>query len=134
MEAHGSLENNPWESKENPQVYDQLKVFAEHTRPSQHILGIVGGNEVPYKNRQTQVETESDLRGITRPNTFCPTRQHLPKDFAPNQNSLVRNVPKQKVQVPITNTPLKQSQFWAYPATLAPEPLTIQTCYAPYKY
>ena len=73
MEAHGNLETNPWELKENPQVYDQLKIFAEHPRPSQHILGIVGGNEVPYQNRQTQVETESDLRGITRPNTFCPT-------------------------------------------------------------
>ncbi len=134
MEAHGNFETNPWESKENPQVYDQLKVFAENPRPSQHILGIVGGNEVPYLNRQTQVETESDLRGITRPNTFCPTRQHLPKDFQPQKSSVTRDVPKQKVTVPITTKPLPQSQMWAYPATLAPESFTIQTCYAPFKY
>lgn len=135
MEAIGKLDQtNSWESKENPQGYEQLKVFGEHVRPTQHRLGLVGGNEVPYANRQLQVELESDLRGITRPNTFCPTRQHLPKDFSPHVASITRIVPKQTTSVKVVNTPLTQSQMWAYPATLAPEPFVIETCKRPEKY
>jgi hypothetical protein len=132
MDGIGHLESHPWEKKENPQTYDILPAYGENPKPSQHMLGIVGGNEVPYKNRQTQVDVESDLRGITRANTFCPTRQHSP--LAPNTQSIQRDTPKEKVTIPVFTTPLKSSQMWAYPATLAPEPFTIETCAQPYKY
>jgi hypothetical protein len=132
MEAIGTLESHAWEKKENPQAYDLLKQTYEHPRPSQHMLGIVGGNEVPYNSRPTQVDVESDLRGITRPNTFCPSRQHKPSELA--NVTITRNSPQYgKVSITPCATPLKQSQMWAYPATLAPEPLTLQMCVRPEK-
>jgi hypothetical protein len=132
MENIGPFTPHPWEKKENPQTYDIMPCYGENPKPSQHILGLVGGNEVPYKNRQLQVELESDLRGITRPNTFCPDRQHKP--LAQTVQTITRNVPKEKVTVQVVTQPLKQSQMWAYPATIAPEPIVIETCAQPHKY
>jgi hypothetical protein len=144
MDAIGRLDAAaPWESKENPQSYSLMTSYGENPYPTQHMLGIVGGNNAPYKNRQLQVELESDLRGITRPNTFCPQRQHQPEfmnkpsgQFALGQQkaTIVRNVPKQKVTIPVVTTPLAQSQMWAYPATIAPEPFMIESCQQPHKY
>jgi hypothetical protein len=134
MHAIGRLDPNPhpWEKEENPQTYELLKSYGEHPRPSQHVLGVVGGNEVPYKNRMLQVETESDLRGITRANTFCPGREHKP--LPPDVKTISRNTPKEKVIVPVVTKVLKESQMWAYPATLAPESFMIETCARPEKY
>jgi len=132
MDAIGPFTPHPWETKENPQTYGLLKSFGEHPKPAQHILGVVGGNENPYQNRQLQVELESDLRGITRANTFCPGRQHHP--LGPNPQKIVRNTPKEKVTVPVVTKPLPQVQMWAYPAVLAPEPFVIETCARPEKY
>lgn len=132
MEGIQEPEKHPWEKKENPHTYDMLSVFGEHPKPRQHILGIVGGNEVPYKNRQTQVDIESDLRGITRANTFCPKRQHSPAEI--NKASITRDTPKEKVTIRTEVAPLYQAQMWAYPATLAPREFTIETCTRPEKY
>ena len=132
MEGITNAEKHPWETKENPQSYDLMKEFAEHPKPRQHILGIVGGNEVPYKTRDLQVDIESDLRGITRANTFCPARQHKP--LPDSATSVKRDTPKQKVVIPLNIPTLKQSQMWAYPATLAPEEFVIETCARPEKY
>ena len=134
----GRLDPHPWEQKENPQTYDLLKVYGEHPKPAQHILGVVGGNAAPYQTRQIQVDTESDLRGITRANTFCPQRQHQPS-FAPgginpNATTITRKNPKQTATVQVATKPLPQTQMWAYPATLAPEPFVIETCLRPEKY
>jgi len=123
---------HPWEKKENPQTYGIMPAYGEHPKPSQHTLGVVGGNEVGYSNRAFQVSVESDLRGITRANTFCPKRQHHPVD--PSATSITRDTPKEHVTIPIQLVPLKPSQMWAYPASLAPEDFTIQTCGQPYKY
>ena len=126
------VEKHPWEKKENPQNYELMVSYAEHPKPRQHILGIVGGNEVPYKCRQSQVEIESDLRGITRANSFCPTRKHSPANI--NQVAITRDTPKEKVTIKTDMAPLYQSQMWAYPATLAPLEHTIETCLRPEKY
>jgi hypothetical protein len=132
MDAIGTFEKHAWEKQENPQTYELMPSFGEHARPSQHVLGIVGGNEVPYKDRMTQVDIESDLRGTTRANTFCPTRQHKPTNLA--AVTIHRDTPKEKVLIPVYQVPLKQSQMWAYPATLAADPLAIETCVRPEKY
>jgi len=128
----GRLESHPWENKENPQTYDILPAYGENPKPTQHMLGVVGGNEVPYKNRTMQVDVESDLRGITRANTFCPARQHSP--LTPNVQTIKRDTPNAKVSIAVHTTPLRQSQMWAYPATLAPEKFTIESCHQPQKY
>lgn len=125
-------QRHPWEKKENPQNYELMTSYAEHPKPRQHVLGIVGGNEVPYKSRHTQVDIESDLRGITRANTFCPKRQHSPAEI--NKASIIRDTPKEKVSIKTSIAPLFQAQMWAYPATLAPREHTIETCTRPEKY
>lgn len=132
MDTIGRFEKHPWEQKENPQTYEIMNCYGEHPKPAEHILGIVGGNEVPYKNREIQVDTESDLRGITRANTFCPKRQHHP--LTPDVTKITRDTPKEKVTIPVYTKSLKQYQMWAYPATLAPDPFVIQTCAQPHKY
>ena len=131
MEQYNKPQSHPWEKLENPQGYDLLKEFAEHPKPAQHTLGLVGGNEVPYSNRQTQVDIESDLRGITRANSFCPTRKHAP--LPTSATSVTRNTPKEKVTIQFDKKPLNKVQMWAYPATIAPNPVVIETCIRPEK-
>ena len=121
---------HPFEKKENPQAYDRLNVYNEHPNPKQHILGSVGGNEVPYGGRLNQVEVESDLRGITRHNSFCPSRKHA----APTSSTIKRSSPALNVTINPHTTPLAQCQMWAYPATLAPEPVVLQMCVRPEKH
>ena len=122
---------HPFEKKENPQAYDRLNEYNEHPKPRQHILGIVGGNEVPFGGLLNQVEVESDLRGITRHNSFCPSRKHA----APISASapIKRSSPGLNVTINPHTTPLAQCQMWAYPATLAPEPFVLQMCVRPEK-
>lgn len=138
MDTIGRFDAHPWEKKENPQTYDMLKSYGENPKPTQHILGLVGGNEVPFTNRLIQVDTESDLRGITRANTFCPQRQHQAPfaqfKLGANPGVIERKNPKQTVAIQVATQPLKQSQMWAYPATLAPESFVIETCQRPEKY
>lgn len=136
-----------WERKENPQAYDIFSELVKHPKASQHMLGIVGGNEVALQRPEIQVDIESDLRGITRANTFTPSRQHQFKDPKDSQNSwfggllgasagtIERDgIFKGKFKVAPSTTPLTQSQMWAYPAVLAPEPFKIQSCNRPEKY
>ena len=134
MDAIGRIQPvpHPFEKKENPQTYAIMPVYGEHPRPAQALLGVVGGNNAPYGGRQLQVELESDLRGITRANTFCPQRQHHP--LSPAAASVTRDTPKEKVTVPIYKQPLKGYQMWAYPATLAPEPFKVEVCNQPHKF
>jgi hypothetical protein len=124
---------HPFEKKENPQAYDRINEYNEHPKPKQHILGIVGGNEVPYGGRLNQVEVESDLRGITRHNSFCPTRKHAAPYNAEHVTSIKRSSPGLNVTINPYTTPLSQCQMWAYPATLAPEPFVLQMCVRPEK-
>jgi hypothetical protein len=127
MEAQRS-----WEKKENPQAYDRFLGMEAHVRPTQHMLGIVGGNEVAIPSWDKMRDIESDLRGTTRANTFCPARQHAP--LAGNAASVKRVTPKQTVVIQTAPKTMPQSQMWAYPATLAPEPFVHETCGAPWKY
>jgi hypothetical protein len=131
MEAIGAFSPHPWQDKENPQAYSLIKEYGQHPKPSQHGLGLVGGNEVYMKDRASQVSVESDLRGITRANTFCPERAHLPSD---NKDKIVRDTPKGKVSISVPCESLGRSQLWAYPATLGPEPFRMDVCDRPEKY
>jgi hypothetical protein len=131
MDSIGPFAPHPWQEKENPQAYSLVKEYGEHPKPSQHRLGLVGGNEVYMKDRASQVHVESDLRGITRANTFCPERGHLPTQ---TKQHIVRDTPKGKVIVSVPSDKLAQSQMWAYPATLSPEPFQYETCSRPEKY
>jgi hypothetical protein len=114
---------------ENPQTYERLAVEGEHPKPSRHMLGIVGGNSVALARGNTS-DLESDLKGITRPNSDCTARHHLP----PTSQFINRKNPKQHVMVDSTPVPMKASQMWAYPVVMAPAPLRKETCGRAEKY
>ncbi len=114
---------------ENPQSYDQLSAFVRHVKEAQHVLGVVGGNEVA-RAAGNIADVESDLLGITRPNTDCATRKHLP----PAGYKIERANPKINIKIDATPVPLKTYQMWAYPSVLAPLPLAKETCNRPEKY
>jgi hypothetical protein len=129
IESHKS-----WEKKENPQAFDRFASMEIHPRPTQHMLGIVGGNEVGIPNWGKMRDIESDLRGTTRALTDAPARQHQPAFLHKGATTVKRNTPKETVTVDIRQRVLPQSQMWAYPATLAPEPFVHETCGQPWKY
>lgn len=130
-EAYGAKNEkaHQQDAVENPQAYGRFNAEVEHPRPARHVLGLVGGNESAFV-RTNWPDVESDLRGITRPNTFCPTRQHLP----PTGPLLKRTNPKETITIDTTPIKMREMQMWAYPAVVAPEPLVKESCGRPEKY
>ena len=118
------------EKTENPQRYDQLPEYVRHVKERRHILGLVGGNEVA-RAAGNIADVESDLQGITRPNTWSTERKHLPKD---DTSKIARENPKINITIDATPVPLTPFQQWAYPAVVAPVPLEKETCYKPEKF
>ncbi len=114
---------------ENPQAYGRFNAEVEHPKAARHVLGLVGGNEVSFV-RTNWPDVESDLRGITRPNTNCPMREHLPVDGP----LLKRSNPKGSITIDRTPMNLREMQMMAYPAVIGPEPLVKESCGRPEKY
>jgi hypothetical protein len=94
-----------------------------------HMLGMVGGNEVSVIKGNV-VDLESDLRGITRTNTFAPWRAYQP----PLGSTIHRSTPKGQVVIDAAPRHLPAMQGWAYPTIYAPEPITQEVCARPEKY
>jgi hypothetical protein len=117
------------EQAENPQARDQFVGSVRHVKEARHILGLVGGNEVS-RAAGSQADVESDLLGITRPNTDCAARKHLP----PTGHKIERKNPKISIEIDATPVPLKSYQQWAYPSVIGPEPLIKESCHRPEKY
>lgn len=139
-EAYDSVNRvaNDRDNYENPQTFDRLATEVVHPKPTQHMLGLVGGNEVQvglhggnhYVAWSSMADIESDLRGTTRPNSDSAARKHLP-----NTGSLVvRRNPKQDVVIETKTTPLGGAQFWAYPSVVGPKPFRNEVCVRPEKY
>ncbi len=120
-----------WEAAENPQGYDMMWQTQTHVAPTRHMLGVVGGNEVSVV-KGNLVDLESDLRGITRVNTFCPWRGYQPP--AAGETTISRQTIKGSVSIDTSKVHLKPGQMWAYPAVHAPEPIVKETCGKPEKY
>lgn len=112
------------EKVENPQAYDHFLYEYEHVVNKRHMLGIVGGNEV-YNINGNRVDLESDLMGITRPNTWGTSREHLPSK---NPDKISRTNPKNTITVEATPVKTKEFQLWSYPATYAPLSFKRETC------
>lgn len=130
-EAYGSLIDSHWEKKEDPQHYDYLPSQFVSPNPHRHELGLVGGNEVSMI-KGSQVDLESDLRGITIPNTFCPSRQYQPS--LRSQKEIVRDNTKGSIRIDVQPNHLPAYQMMAYPSVIAPLPLVNEVCQKPEKY
>ncbi len=120
-----------WESKENPQSYSMTRFVYTNPEPKRHELGLVGGNNVTLI-AGNMIDLESDLRGITRPNTFAPWRKYQPPQ--PEETKIVRNTTKGDVVIDKTPVHLPTYQMWAYPAVYAPVKLQTNVCGSPQKY
>ncbi len=132
MVDYGAPLDHPFEKKENPQAYDEFAYAYTHKHAARHILGVVGGNEVSLI-KGNRVDLESDLLGITRPNSWCTDRKHLPPKA--NDTQIKRVNPKEDTfSVNVTKPHLPVFQMWAYPVTLSPLPVENQVCKAPHKY
>jgi hypothetical protein len=120
----------PWEKEENPCAYTLGNYANKHTDAARHQLGLVGGNEVSTI-RGSAVDLESDLRGITRINTFAPWRQ-----YQPTPQGGVIHVKNWKTDVKIDTAPvhLKETQMWGYPAVYSPSPMVRANCMEPHKF
>jgi hypothetical protein len=129
-DAYGPLLTSHWEKDENPQHYDDLTSQYVNPRPQRHILGIVGGNEVSLI-KGNMVDLESDLRGITIPNTFAPWRQYQPPQ---QKKEIVRDNVKTSLSIDIQKAHLPAYQMIGYPAVVAPYPIINQVCVKPEKY
>jgi hypothetical protein len=118
------------ESVENPQRYDQLPEFVRHVKERRHILGIVGGKEVGT-SVGNMADLESDLLGITRPNSDSAARHHL---LQSDVNKIIRDNPKINISIDATPVTLPAYQQWAYPSVIGPVPLRKETCVKPEKF
>jgi hypothetical protein len=118
--------NDPYE---NPQAFQRLRSEAEHPFTARHMLGLVGGNEVSL-TKSNWPDVESDLKGITRPNTDCAARKHLPF----GGDIVVRKNPKNDFMIDTSKDHLPATQMWAYPAVVGPKPLINKVCVRPEKY
>ena len=121
---------NVFERAENPQSYDEFASAVRHVKERRHVLGLVSGNEVS-RIAGNQVDLESDLQGITRPNTRATGRHHLPQAVT---GAIERTNAKGTFQVDVTMKHLDTYQMWAYPSVLAPLPLKKESCGRPEKY
>jgi hypothetical protein len=117
------------ETTENPQARDEFVSAKRHVKEARHILGLVGGNEVS-RAAGNIADVESDLLGITRPNTWSTARKHLP----PNGYVVDRENPKISIKIDTQPVHLPVFQQWAYPSVMGPEPLRKETCGRPEKY
>ena len=98
-------------------------------------MGLVGGNEVS-RIAGSMADLESDLQGITRPNTRAILRHHLPpeKEGVAGPSMIERNNAKGVLKIDTTPVHLKAYQQWAYPSVIGPMPLVKETCSRPEKY
>ena len=128
---YGQVLQHPFEKKENPQGYDQTPFAYVSVEPKRHILGVYGGNEVSGI-QGNRADLESDLRGITRPNTWCTDRKHLPPSV--RDTEIQRSNPKIDLKINVTPRHMPVYQMWAYPATVAPLPFESRVCKNPEKY
>ena len=100
-------------------------------KPCRNALGLVGGNDVSVVNAP-MVDVESDLYGITRPNTWCTDRKHLPPSV--KDTEIQRSNPKTELKINVAPRHMPVYQMWAYPATVAPLPFESKVCKNPEKY
>jgi hypothetical protein len=126
-----SDESNRIDAVENPQAYAEFASAVRHVKEARHVLGLVGGNDVS-NIKGSVADLESDLLGITRPNSDSTERHHLP---VPDRTAGIERVnPKISLKIDTKPVHLPVYQMWAYPSVIGPVPLEKETCSRPEKY
>ena len=78
-----------------------------------------------YEIKGNRVDLESDLMGITRPNTWSRDRKHLPSE---TPDTIDRKNPKNTIRVNAEVIPREDFQMWSYPAVYAPLSIQKNSC------
>jgi hypothetical protein len=130
FEAYEKPSIHSFEKSENPQTYYRSLVEYQNIKPKRHTLGLVGGNEV-YEIKGNRVDLESDLLGITRPNTWGTSREHLPSN---NSDIIERTNPKNNINIQAIPIARQEYQMWSYPGVYAPLPIIKENCMPKNKY
>lgn len=106
-----------------------------NNKPCRNALGLVGGNDVSVVNAP-MVDVESDLYGITRPNTKCNFRQYNPEcalggeTACPNNPNSIKYYTKDTNQLRTLSaqpTHLPTCQMNSYQAVAYPKGFTQST-------
>ena len=136
--------------------YTQIPQKFYHSNASRNALGLVGGNEVSMASGNL-VDVESDLRGVTRDLTNCPSRQYQPScvlgsvvassvssSSSPSPFSRDTCIPKQLVfqergtgrVVTVSTAPrhLPTTQYVSYPGVPAPEVFKQEVYGSPWRF
>jgi hypothetical protein len=137
--------------------YSMIPQKFYHPNASRNALGLVGGNEVSMATGNL-VDLESDLRGVTRDLSNCPSRKYQPvcplgmagaepaaaNSLAPLTGGTCSPWPKQIVfaerstgrVVSVNTTPrhLPTTQYVSYPGVPAPEKFVQDVYGAPWRF
>lgn len=116
--------------------YTQMPVKFENPSKCRNALGLVGGAEVSNING-SMVDLESELRGITRAQSKCISRQYQPACPLGGQNCpdtpapihLTDKSTGQGYTIDTSLSPLPTCQMNTYPGVPMPQKLSVNSCY-----
>jgi hypothetical protein len=119
-----------WEKTDNPCAFTASVHAFVSPAPKRHQIGLVGGNEVS-EIKGDKTDLESDLRGITRINTFAPWKAYQP---TAQGGTINRDNWKGSVRINTAPRHLEEMQMQAMPAVYAPAPIRTDNCREKHKF
>jgi|UniRef100_A0A6C0KXQ6 hypothetical protein len=133
----GATEGGNVRDQQSADAYSYVLIPQKWENPNKcrNALGMVGGSEVSH-TKGNLIDVESDLRGITRPNSKCNAKQYVPscplggQECPPSPANIVFK-DKTTGEVRNTDTSLRHlptCQTWSYPGTPVPRPYGQETC------
>ena len=134
----GATEGANVRDQQSADAYSYVLIPEKWENPNKcrNALGLVGGSEVSHVNGNL-VDLESDLLGITRPNSKCNQKQYVPNcalggdkpcpDY-PNGITYTDKSTGEKKDIDTQPAHLRTCQTWSYPGTPVPRPYGQETC------
>ena len=118
----------------SPLEYQMNPIKFENCNKCRHELGLLGGPSVSHIQGNL-VDLETDLRGITRKASLCPSKKYQ----SPCSTGDLTNCPSQNIKIPSTtcgndrfvNTQmvhLPSCQMIRYKPVPLPEPMVVDYC------
>jgi hypothetical protein len=133
----GSTEGGNVRDQQSADAYSYVLIPEKWENPNKcrNALGMVGGSEVSHV-KGNLVDLESDLRGITRPQSKCNAKQYVPScplggGDCPDYPNPISYKDKSTGEVRSVNTEpyhLRTCQTWSYPGAPVPRPYGQETC------
>ena len=107
---------------ENVTMLDYIMSLYKHENDNKcrHELGLVGGTAVSHIKGDL-VDLESELRGQTRLNSMCTSRQHTP-----NENNWIHNDKTEPINTTLQHLP--SCQMISYRSVPLPPPMELNQC------